>query len=1026
MLKDIVDSVEAGMASLMSLLKFHINDYCDLETTEGNALVAVDGSMATVLRYHGFRSLIGKAEYQTFARELANGLEQFMGKRGYKIQIVFTRDDDPSAEIDHILEPSYESARRMQMTFEDILDEKKEVMRRFCMDEKVYIVLWTRPTAMDPVELKLALQESHKLKLASKMPPMATAQNILRPIPTLGDRHEAFVQKFIHDVTLLHGFVEELDVRQALCEMKRYLYASTPHTWRPVLVGDPLIGRWKNNRKRDVSEAMYYRLDDQLFSAPAVQGNRKGEGGVTDTKGVRLGSRVFAPVMVKVPPQRLQSFTSLFGALNNAGTKGADGRARPMPWSISFLLEGDGLKGVMMRKIFAGILAWTSQSNRNLVKAVEALARYKNNQNGAVVKMQITAVTWVDHGQENELLRRRNKLSSALQGWGNASVEEETGDATAALISTAPALSLSSPAVAAAPPLHEVTYMLPLSRPASPFGRGSTVLRTLDGKLLTYEMFSDQQNTWLSLIFGGPGSGKSVLANRLNEEMCILPGLVRLPYIQVIDIGISSSGFISLVQDSLPDDKKHLAQYIRIQNTANYRINQFDTQLGQRFPLPRERESMRNFLVRLATPPERGRTHAYMNEFAGRVLDEAFRRLSDTHERGNAKVFSLATDPFIRERVQSAGIDFTEATKWWEIVDAFFERGMIHEATCAQRYAQPILFDLLNVASDPNIMREFETATDDRIPVADEFKLMLTTAQGDFPVFNGHTVFDIGETRVMAFDLQDVVSSGSNAARKQASLMYMVALNAFMRKVGVIKEDLEVISPKYKDYHAKRIDELQEDYKRIFCDEYHKTGGDVSLRESFLIYGRESRKWLLEIVLASQLPKDFAELAQLATTILIMDNGNEQTRDQIATIFGLSETEAAALRKFVNGAQPGIGATFLGKFKTKTAELSQLFTATSGGLELWGLSTTAEDRVLRSALYSRMPSQDARRILKRRFPSGSCKSYVMRQKANAKAAGEGFVDDERMQSLLEVLADELTQEWREQQAENAVPAVQAA
>src|SRR5690606_16662701 len=144
----------------------------------------------------------------------------------------------------------------------------------------------------------------------------------------------------------------------------------------------------------------------------------------------------------------------------------------------------------------------------------------------------------------------------------------------------------------------------------------------------------------------------------------------------------------------------------------------------------------------------------------------------------------------------------------------------------------------------------------------------------------------------------------------------------------------------------------------------HKTGGDENLQESFLIYGRESRKWQLEIVLASQLPEDFREIAKIATTIIILDSGNEQTRGTIKEIFGLSNTEAAALRNYVIGTVPGVAATFLAKIKTKSAEFCQLFTATSGGLELWGLSTRADDRTLRAALYQRMPSSEARQILK--------------------------------------------------------------
>lgn len=1012
MFKEFLDTAEVALSALMSALKFHINEYCDLETTYENAIVAKDGSMATILRYEGFRSLIGKNEYGRFIEELSNSLETFLTNRGHQIQIVFYRDEDPEDELEKLLRPSYETCQTLGLDLTDLLDEKKEIHRDLCMFEQVFLVLWTRPAILDPVEVKLSNQEAREIAQAYKLPSMAHAQNFMRPIRFMIDRHESYVQSVMNSIRQLNGSVTEMEVHEGFCEMKRFYHReSTPPNWRPALVGDQQIARWKNNRRlRDVSELSYPCLEDQLFSTPAINGNKNGDGGVTDTRAVRVGSKIFAPVMVKIPPQRPQPFTSLFAAMNSAKITGS--KSKSIPWSISFMVEGDGLKGISMRKLFAGILGLTSVDNRNLFKAAEALSRYKDN-GGTVVKLQINAVTWANWGEERELLIRRSKLSRALAGWGNIVTEEETGDPTSGLMSCVPGMMINPIAPAAAPPVRDAIYMLPLSRPASPFARGQAPYRTLDGKVIPWETFSDQQNTWITLLFGGPGSGKSVEANRRNEEMCLMGGLTRLPYIGVIDIGVSSSGFISLIEDALAPDQKHLAMYARIQNTDKYRVNQFDTQLGCRTPLPREREYMKNFLVGLVTPPERGKAHMFMPEFCGRVIDEAFRKCSDRNERGSPKEFAPNVNQWLKGEIDKAGIHYQEATKWWEMVDMLFDRGMYYAASVAQRYAVPTLFDIAQAGADPAIKKDFEGAVDNGMSVFDEFRLMIQAATGDWPVFSGHTVFDVGESRVMAIDLQDVVTQGSKAAEKQAALMYMMAINAFMRKINICPEDLDSVNPHYRAYHAKRVEELSEDFKRLFVDEYHKTGNNPQLRESFLIYGRESRKWGLELVLASQLPLDFAEIANLATTTLIMDSGNEKTREQIREVFGLSDTEVAALKNFVHGPQRGVGTTFLAKLKTKERELSQLFTSTCGGMELWALATTLEDRSLRGQLYAEIPTGDARKQLKKRFPSGSCKAYVDLQKSRSKTElGDGFVDDEATQSVIQKLVKELLDEYR--------------
>lgn len=1022
MLSSVVSMAEVGMAQLMSLLKFHADDYCELETTYGNALVAKDSSMGTVLWYEGFRTLVGRAEFEEFIENFSNRLDPYLSNRGHALQVVFFREDDPVEDIEHILQPCRDTIETLGLDWGDLLDEKRDIMRRFCMSEGVFFILWTRPAILDPSEVKLSRMERREFAQKYKVPGMENAQNILRPVSFMIDRHESFVEKVEQDLLELNCSVRIVEIHEAFSRMKRYLYRHTPINWRPALPGDQIIARWKNNsRKNDISELLYPRLEQQLFSAPAVNGNKNGVGGLTDTRAVRVGDRIFAPIMLKLPPQRPETFTQLFNALNNAGSKSSSGEVRRVPWSISFKIEGDGLRGIGLRKMFAGVLNWSSQSNKNLVAATEALQRYKNS-GGTVVKMQVTALTWADYGEEKELMIRRSKLSRALAGWGSAVVEEETGDPTTALMAAAPGINLSSPAPAAAPPLPDLSYMLPLARPASPFFRGTTLLRTLDGKLMPYEVFSDQQNTWITLLFGGPGSGKSVFANRLNTEMCMLGGLNRLPFICVIDIGISSSGFISLVKDALPEDKRYLAIYERIQNTEKYRVNQFDCQLGCRQPLPREREFMKNFLVLLATPPDRvdkstGEMlpHRYMDVFCGDVIDLAFIKKSDKHERGQPNKFSLRQNDFIAEKVIEHNIPYSEISNWWDIVDGFKDRGLFYEASVAQRYCSPTLFDMLNAAAElANSKEELKKALDDGMPVTDEFSLMIRAATDSYPIFNGVTMFDVGESRVMALDLQDVVAQGSNAAKKQASLMYMMAINAFTRKITICKEDLDSVNQEYRAYHARRVDELAEDYKRLFCDEYHKTGNASQLREGFLIYGRESRKWNLELVLGSQLPDDFDKLADVATSTLILDSGNQQTRGTIARIFGLSPTEVAALRQYVHGAKPGVGMTFLAKIKTKSAELSQLFTSTSGGLELWGLSTTAEDRALRNLLYRDVPAPEARAVLKRRFPTGSCKSFVLKEKERSREEkGDQFVDDDVTSSVIENLAKSLKKEWLE-------------
>lgn len=1036
MIEQLVEAIEQGISFVMSKVKLDLNDYCDLETTSGGNLVAKDGSIGTVLRYNGYRTLLGKEDFKELAREFTALCDIYFGRRGHRMQIVLMRDNDPSEEIRRILTPMYETAESLELDLTDLLDEKVQVHAHHCMEEHVYFVLWTTPAVLSREELKLTQAENMAFRKEYQIPGMKHAQNVLRPLRFLEDRHNTFIAKVVDELSRLNCAMEPIEVGSAICEQSRFLYRSRPNSWRPTLIGDDVIARWKNNRKaRDISELMFPRLEDQIFLAPAVAGGaKKGElaqAGLTDTRAARISDRIFAPVGVKIPPSKPAAFAQFFRAINQQGVEETiNGKRvnRRVPYAISFLIEGDGLKSIDLKATMSSILAFASAGNRNLNAATNLLRRYRDDEHASIVKMQIMALTWAKHTDPDVLTLRRAKLSAALQGWGNITVEEEFGEPIEPIMSVVPGLMTSSPATTSAPPLHTAAYLLPLSRPASPFPQGTTLFRTLDGKLLPYEFFSALQSTWISLYFGGPGAGKSVLANRLNKEMCLMGGLKRLPYICVIDIGVSSSGFIKIIQDAAPEHLKHLAIYRRLQNTRDYAMNQADTHLGLRMPLPRDRELLKNFLLLCATPPERGFAHTFMPELVSEIIRMAYVQCSDTEERGNPKKFNLHVNAIIAGAVRQHGIEFSEATTWWEVVDELFDRGLFYLAAVAQRYAVPTMSDFLRVGSSTEVAGQFQNYAD----CIEEFKLMISNLE--YEIFKGETQFDVGESRVMALDLQDVVTSGSASARKQATVMYMAAMNAFTRKFSVIKEDLDLIPPKYRGYHARRVEENAEEYKRLFIDEYHKTGPQGAkagekekfasyLRESVLVYGRESRKWMLEIALASQLPDDFEDLAKLATSVFILDQGNEATRRRIREIFSLSETEEAALRQFVKGAQPGVGSTFLAKIKTKDGDLSQLMTATSGGLELWALSTTGEDRALRTRLYEEMPSRDARRLLKRRFPSGTCKNYVLAERNKARIENtEGFLDEELAKSIIQQLTAELVAEWKLESDAVAVPA----
>ena len=1007
--------LEAVLLHVIGLLKTDVEDYCDLETIDGGrAIVAQDGSLASIVRFNGTKSVLGREQFERLIQLLDGSFSVYFKNRGHQLQVVFRRDLDARGALERNAIQQRSTADRLSLGIHDLIDESVEKYSQYVYDEDCYLVFWSRPALLDTVEAKLATQATNEFRKESNWPATSDAQNLLRPISYLRDRHLSFVSKITDDLSSpeFGCSVDVLDVDEALRSVRRSVYPDlTTDDWKAAIPGTKIPFRWKSNGDiEDMSELLYPPLPRQIMTATAEIG-KNGSENLPDSNTVRVGSRVYAPLMVAVPPRDPQYFNTLFNSLNRAETR-ENGVTRALPYSISFMLESDGMSVMAFKSIFASLLSITSEQNRNINLATKALNEYRRD-GGCIVKLRIAAMTWagIDPDGIKELALRKSKLWRTLEGWGNPVVLERTGNPMIAFQTNALGLTTKHIGEPCPAPLDDAIALLPLTRPASPFSTGSTIYRSLDGKILRYQRFSSEQTTWITLISGKPGSGKSVLMNNNNVECCLMPGITRLPYIGIIDIGVSSSGFIDLIRDSLPENMRHLAIYKRLQNSERDCINPMDTPLGKREPLPKDREFIKNFLSILVTPPERrGKPYEGMSNFVGRMIDLAFQKKSDRLEKASPETYKPGHNAVVDEAVAKLGYKILPATTYWELVDALFKAGYIYEAEAAQRYAVPTLNDLVGVASSEEVEAEYGgVMAEGNRPLIKAFSLGIREAVGDYPIFSSHTRFDIGSARVISLDLQDVAIIGSDSAYKQTALMYMIARQSFMKKVAFSKEDLPYFDDLYKPYYDRLINDIVDENKVLCMDEFHKTGGHDGLKLQVLTDGREARKWNLEIILASQLMEDFGELTKIATALFILDSGTEETRRWLRDNIGLKPVEESALVNYVHGANAH-GATFLARFSTKNATYSQLFTMTAGAMRLWALSTTAEDRKLRGLLYESMPRQQARRLLAKRFPGGSCKKLVERLKEET-FRGADFVDDDMESSVIERLAKELIHEY---------------
>ena len=715
-----------------------------------------------------------------------------------------------------------------------------------------------------------------------------------------------------------------------------------------------------------------------------------------------MGERLYGALDMVLGPRQSRPFAELMAGLAAAG----------LPCRISLLIEGGGLHRMdaAVSRVASAFLAFSSSDSlhvRNALREVAALAADAH----AVVRLRLGLLTWVAaHEGEAALAARMGRLQQVAEGWGEAVFTPLTGDPLESVASSVPGFCCGATAEPALVPFTEALRLLPVSRPAPLAGSAAEaghLFRSADGKPLPLGT-SGGGDYGFELIYGLPGQGKSVLMNALGLAFCLERGQSRLPLAAVIDIGPSSSGLVSLVREALPAERRHEAGWFPLRMTAAHAINPCDTQLGCRSPLSAERAFLANLLSLMVTPAGSAGAPDGMRELIGPALTGAYALRSDKEPGAEPHAYTEGRDRQVDAAIAACGLRLPDRALWWEAVDALFEAGAHQAAARAQRYAVPVLGDLLASVREPAVQG---LVGDARYGAGGEtvtqaFIRILTALSGDWPVMFAPTAFDVGGARLAAIDLAEVAPQGSAEADRQSAAFYLLARHALTRHWWIADDALASIPEPYRAWHAARLREIRESPKRLCYDEFHRTAGAPAVRAQVERDVREARKLRVRLALASQRLEDFGgALAELANRYWILGSGGKaREAETLASLFALNDTLAETVRYRLTG--PGRdGAPALLIASGSGGRFEQLVVNTPGPVELWALTTSPADVALRNRLYALLPPAQARAALARAFPAGTARERIETELARADAAGSGRAASEA--AVLDRLAGEI-------------------
>lgn len=699
---------------------------------------------------------------------------------------------------------------------------------------------------------------------------------------------------------------------------------------------------------------------------------------------VAIGENVFGGFDIALLPEFILPFNDLIQAISDSHPE--------IPYRCSFKFDGLKPNAMKVKEQYVKFFGFTNLvRHRNIRSAFERLKEDEATP-ADLIRLRIGFATWVASGKENQLRQNLSFLRSSVEQWGNTSTDRITGDPLATILCTVPGFGPISTAPEVLAPMGESLNLFPLARKASPWSMGDILFRTPDGVCWPYQRGSSLQSSWIEILIGSSGSGKSVALNALNLGSVLAGSSLdlkreELPKMVIVDVGNSSKGIIRILQEALPTGRKNEAVHLTFKLLAENAINPFDLPLGFRKPLNNHRHFLINFLSIIVNDASLN-TPIDLAGILGVLIEKTYEHFADW---GSPKRYYPGEEEKIDQLLEQTAYTGNDHSTWWEVTDWLFGQGFLSEALYAQARAVPILTDLIQVLHSPNftnLISQEEGKNESRVgELISHLQIRFSEAVRDFPIISNPTKFDLGDARVMAIDVSEVLGqSKSSDTQRNSSLMFMLARHVAMRNWEIDEEEVlsiatkEDLSENYAEFHSQ-IAKSDRGQSKVLCiDEYHRASSVKEINNQLIRDAREGRKRNIRITLASQLVNDFdPKILNLASTVLIFGNQLPNEVRALGKLFPISSVAENTLVHELTGPTTE-GSPLLGIFRTKEGTVVQKLKLKLSPQELWEFSTTAEDVLLREQVYETFGVTDGRKKLSERFPAGTAREKLLNMK----------------------------------------------
>ncbi len=1000
----------------------HPGALCDLNTPLGNSSywMTDQGSMLTVLELAGSRQYVMLDGHRERVETLVSALEPFINAGTTDFAWVHHHLDEPEANRRALNQAlaSVRSVSKMQGYENEVfIRETIDVMTPRIQSEATYLCIWTLSKEGASTKSEIPLieakghQDTRKLITAEKL--LASHQAKINTI------EEAIKDIGLHVRRLLNSEVGEV--------LGAGIDPEANATFTPKLLGDikkgtvtasgnSIPGAQKQVFHVSTPENLDKGLKGKDFSVvfpPKVGFQLWRQQPEYAPKSVVVGSRAYASIMFTMAPDKEVALEKLISTLKRDGV--------PFRWAM--FNRGNGVRvisakygmGMFLRKI-------PGHSNNNLLANAAKQVREFNRANNPVVSMQMMLTVWAPKDDQELLNNRIEQALKAVGAWGNAQGQLMRDDSLLGLVASLPPYRSRCPSPAAVGPAEEVLGRAPITRPALPWREGGMLVRSMTGKLMPIQPLSDAMSHHVILVCGEPGFGKSLWCAIFNIAVAETHDV--LPYIAMTDVGVSSLGTVRYLQSILPVQRKHQVIYCAMRNSEEMAINRFDTPLGLRKPLADDLDGMRDWLLLGLADSQTGKTQDGIDGLVADIIELAFDRAAEEGPRAEPKRHDEAheNDPLWKQHIAPAlerhGLTLSPDTVYWRLVDVLFEKGEPHAAGLVQRFAVPLLSDVISAVNAPEIRNAYAYELSPGYTLADFAHQRLVSLRKELRVTHQVTQFDLADVRVSAFDLEAVVqNSQSFSAKRRGGLFFGLTSALQVEPFFWDKTRVQAMPAKYREYHQTRLDEVSRTKNLYFADEQHYfTGIEIANRipDNIAALGRKRG---IGVMLATQLPRHFTPLMRELSKMRVYVGFERSSIDSVVSDMNLNEDEAWVLSRHVRKPNRD-GSHFLIQVEADDGYYSQICNLVVGIRKLWGLSTKDISTTVRESLIKEFGYQNGIEILSRLFPRGEAESEYERLRVQM---AQGYGDDTGLEhrvqfgetnSILQTMIDQATERGR--------------